>query len=219
MKATKMFNNKVYLSMVFIFFTSNENAYSIEEEANEYEIPYPKENRQNLFASNSYQEFNTHNGFYLEEGFKISKYGDSYIPIFSTQIGININNSFQLYGGAFYLFNKPTINYKIQNTEEKVSILNFSTLNIGASYTPFGTYYIHPKLGIDYGRTQLSLLNTATNLPVQFDSISPSLYLESNIWKYLNFSIGIQYRYIFNNERLISESNIEYIVKISLGNF
>lgn len=210
--------NKIFIFSFLSLLFSN-SVHGIEEDAGEYEIPYPKEIRQNLISTNSFQEYNNHVGLYFEQELILSSYGDRYIPIFSSKAGVNINNAIQAYSGAYYLINNPKIEYDINGINENVNIYNFSSFIVGLSYTPFGEYFIHPKFRLEYGRANLLLQNNNVSHQIHYDSITPGVLADINVWKYFNIGTGVQYRYIFNNEKIIASNNFEFIFQILIGSF
>lgn len=90
---------------------------AIELETHEIETSYPAEIRQNVISTNSYQDFNKNVGFFLDQGLYVSKFGNKYIPLLSTQFGVILNNSFSIFSGLQYSVTKNSIEMEFEDNE------------------------------------------------------------------------------------------------------
>ncbi|WP_397600979.1 hypothetical protein [Silvanigrella sp.] len=192
---------------------------AIEIETHEIDTAYPADIRQNVINVNSYQDFDKNVGYYLDQGLYLSKFGNKYTPLLSTQLGIILNNSFSIFSGIQYSVTKTNIEYQIEETTESVIMNHYSSFNAGIGYSFFGEYFIHPKLRATFGRAYFEIENEEFKLINNFDYFSPAISAEINLWKYVTLELGIQYRYIFKASQKVADNNVEYMFHLFIGNF
>ncbi len=185
---------------------------AIEIETHEHETSYPTEIRQNVISNNSYQEFNTNVGYFLDQGVYVSKFGNKYIPLLSTQFGIILNNSFSIFSGLQYSIFKHNVDMKLNDGETySVCLSKFSSFSAGLGYSFFGEYFIHPKLRVTFGRAQYEIENEQFKYLKNYDYFSPGISSEVNLWKYLTLETGVQYRLIFKSADKVANNNFEFM--------
>ncbi len=193
---------------------------AIELETHEIETSYPAEIRQNVISTNSYQDFNKNVGFFLDQGLYVSKFGNKYIPLLSTQFGVILNNSFSIFSGLQYSVTKNSLDMEFEDGEtHSVHLSKFSSFNAGLGYSFFGEYFIHPKLRAAFGRAYYEVENDDFRYINNYDYFSPALSAEVNFWKFMTLETGIQYRHIFKSEQKVANNNFEFMFHILIGNF
>ncbi|WP_158996640.1 hypothetical protein [Pigmentibacter ruber] len=211
-----MFRKVKYFLLLVLF---QNTASAIELETHEIETSYPAEIRQNVISTNSYQDFNKNVGFYLDQGFYASQFGNKYIPLLSTQFGIILNNSLSIFSGLQYSVLKSSVEMEIDSEIHTVELSKYSSFNAGFGYSFFGEYYIHPKLRLSFGRSYYEVENEDFKYINNYDYFSPAISAEVNLWKFVTLEAGIQYRHIFKSEQKVSNNNFEFMFHILIGSF
>ena len=214
----KMIMHKIKLIIALIGI-SHLNSFGIEEESYEIENSYPAEIRQNVINTNSYQDFNKNVGIFFDQGLILSQFGNKYVPIFSSQFGVILNNSFSIFSGLQYSVVKSNIDFEIDGNTEAYSMNHFSSFNAGVGYSFFGEYFIHPKIRGTFGRAYFEIENQYEKNTYNYDYLSPAISAEINMWKYVTLELGVQFRYIFQSTQKIANNNFEYMFHILIGNF
>lgn len=195
------------------------NCYAIEIETHEIETSYPAEIRQNVISTNSYQDFNKNVGIFIDQGLYVSKFGNKFIPLLSSQLGIMLNNALSIYSGLQYSINKNSIEMDYEDEIHAVQLSKYSSFNAGLGYSFFGEYFIHPKIRASFGRSYYEVENDEFKFINSYDYFSPAISAEINLWKFITLETGIQYRHIFKSEQKVANNNLELMFHILIGSF
>ncbi|BBH52471.1 hypothetical protein [Fluviispira sanaruensis] len=165
----------------------------------------PQENniyiQQNL-VSDAKQKRETDNiDIFINQEVAIKKINDQYFFPLNTEIGLDLNHSFQTAFSCNYAAQKFKLNNKDGSASE---ISNFWYCGNSFAYIPYASSIFHPKIklfggaGEAYGKQ----INGASAVPesLKFFTLKPSLDLEINVLQNLNFSLGTAYQFLFSND-------------------
>ncbi|WP_186645856.1 hypothetical protein [Fluviispira vulneris] len=165
----------------------------------------PQENntyiQQNL-VSDAKQKKDTDNiDIFINQEVAIKKINNQfYFPI-NTEIGLDLNHSYQVALSCNYGVQKFNLNNKDSSVSE---ISNMWYCGNSFAFIPYASSIFHPKIklfggaGEAYGKQIIT--PSSKPMSLKFLTLKPSLDLEINVLQNLKFSLGTAYQFLFSND-------------------